>query len=560
MTSFVRTPQKGASLMIAWQCQQQKILVVGNNTIAASRVFSALEADAQVQLVGDKDTMCSELLVRISQGEITWLASEFDRMHLENANLAFVCLRDLEMATNIVTECKRQRVPVNVADMSELCDFFMTSTHRDQSLQVAVSTNGQASKLASRIRRQIASSLPTNIGAAIQRVGMLRRRIRESDPSDAASTRRMHWLAQICEYWSLDRLARLSDREMEGLLNVYNNDEGYESLDQALSSPDQIQLPVENIVSAESSTSRTGSITLVGSGPGDPSLLTVAALNAIKEADLVLADKIVPSEIIALVKCELKIARKFPGNADTAQNEFNQEALQAMLDGKRVVRLKQGGEFGYDFAYACEEEKSVLNDSLCLNSDPYLFGRGGEEVLFFREHNYEAKVIPGISSSTAAPLLCGIPLTHRGVASQFLVTTGTGAKNSSAPLPTYDSKRTDVFLMAIHRLTKLTEDLVRDQNYPADLPCAILERASCADQRIVYGTLGSICQVLDSVGGSRPPGLMVTGWAINVLKKDSSPREGVAQSLLEPSSANEFFKVDDSNRGILALHEPEGVC
>jgi uroporphyrin-III C-methyltransferase len=191
-------------------------------------------------------------------------------------------------------------------------------------------------------------------------------------------------------------------------------------------------------------------------------------------------------------------------------------------------------------------------------SDPYLFGRGGEEVLFFREHNYDVKVIPGISSSTAAPLLCGIPLTHRGVASQFLVTTGTGAKNSSAPLPTYDSKRTDVFLMAIHRLEKLTEDLIHDQKYPSELPCAILERASCADQRIVYGTLGSICQVLDSVGGSRPPGLMVVGWAINVLKKESSGLEGVANSFLELSTYAD--SKPNNTHDILALHEPEGVC
>jgi uroporphyrin-III C-methyltransferase len=237
-------------------------------------------------------------------------------------------------------------VPVNVADMSDLCDFFMTSTHRDQSLQVAVSTNGQASKLASRIRRQIASALPTNLGAAIQRVGLLRRRIRGSDPSDAASTRRMHWLAQICEYWSLDRLAALSDRDMEGLLNIYNNDEGYESLE----GTNPIMSPVPTAsrqpvnITTEITTPKIGSLTLVGSGPGDPSLLTVAAVNAINEADLVLADKIVPAEVIALVKCELQIARKFPGNADTAQNEFNQEALKAMGEGKKVVRLKQGGK------------------------------------------------------------------------------------------------------------------------------------------------------------------------------------------------------------------------
>ncbi|CAM0136456.1 uroporphyrin-III C-methyltransferase [Umbelopsis sp. WA50703] len=536
MASAIRQPQPGGSLMIAWQCQQQKILVVGNNTVAASRVFSALEADANVELVGDKATMCHELLVRIEQGQVAWIASEFEPSHVENADLAFVCIRDVSKARVIVSACKVAKVPVNVADISELCDFFMTSSHRDQSLQVAVSTNGKASKLSSRIRRQIAASLPPNIGTAVDRVGTLRKRIRSSDPSDAASARRMHWLAQVCEYWSLDRLACLSEQEMEGLLELYNNDEGYESLENnnrgLPSLMPAVNGDLDNMQVAPLPRATGGTLTLVGSGPGDPSLLTVAAMNAIKEADLVLADKIVPAEVIALVKCELKIARKFPGNADTAQEEFNQEALKALSQGKNVVRLKQG--------------------------DPYLFGRGGEEVLFFRSHNYECKVIPGISSSTAAPLLCGIPLTHRGVASQFLVTTGTGARNSSAPLPAYDSKRTDVFLMAVHRLKDLTEDLVRDQGYPSNLPCAILERASCSDQRVVHGTLASICQVLDSAGGSRPPGLMVTGWAINVLKKESEASEGVVKSFQEPMQ-NQAYHMKDS-KNILTLHDPEGVC
>jgi uroporphyrin-III C-methyltransferase len=170
MASAIRQPQPGGSLMIAWQCQQQKILVVGNNTVAASRVFSALEADANVELVGDKATMCHELLVRIEQGQVAWIASEFEPSHVENADLAFVCIRDVSKARVIVSACKVAKVPVNVADISELCDFFMTSSHRDQSLQVAVSTNGKASKLSSRIRRQIAASLQSTEWARSENV------------------------------------------------------------------------------------------------------------------------------------------------------------------------------------------------------------------------------------------------------------------------------------------------------------------------------------------------------------------------------------------------------
>jgi uroporphyrin-III C-methyltransferase len=187
-----------------------------------------------------------------------------------------------------------------------------------------------------------------------------------------------------------------------------------------------------------------------------------------------------------------------------------------------------------------------------------LFGRGGEEVLFFRKHGIVPRVIPGISSTVAAPLLAGIPLTHRSVASQFLVTTGTGASNSSAPLPTFDAHRTDVFLMAIHRLEALVSDLITKQNYPSDIPCAIIERASCKDQRVIWATLSTIVQALERNGGSRPPGLLVVGHAINVLKHENKGIEGVAANLMTESGLSieqDFVK----SSALLSLHDPESV-
>lgn len=512
--------------MVAFQLKGKKVLVVGTNTVAASRVLAVLEADGQVSLVGDRTRVCQELEYRITHDQISWAGAAFSPELLDDHDLVFVC--ESSDTENIVENCHRRRVFVNVTDSNDQCDFFMTSTHRDQSLQIAVSTNGQASKLSNRIRRHIAGSLPPRLGDAVRRVGLLRQKVRQSDPSAAARSRRMKWLAQICEYWSMDRLAQLSDRDMEDLLNAYHHDEGYESIDDPTRLvPLTLNLnPNPSTSASPSGRASQASITLVGAGPGDPDLLTMAARKAIDGADLVLADKIVPAGVVALVKCELRIARKFPGNADAAQEEFNCMALEALRQGKRVVRLKQG--------------------------DPFLFGRGGEEVLFFRKHGYTPRVLPGLSSAVAGPLLTGIPLTHRSVASQFLVTTGTGAKNSPAPLPTYEPCRTDVFLMAIHRLAALTADLITKQKYPADLPCAIIERASCSDQRIIWGTLDTIGDILDSAGGSRPPGLLVVGHAIHVLKSENHPDSGVTNTLLAESL--------DQGNSLLQLHDPEGVC
>lgn len=521
----VPIPQGGASLMLAFQGHNKNMLVIGDSGIAASRVLSCLEANAKVYLISNPEYMCSELKYRVKHQQVILLTPEFNTNILDKYrfDLGFICcstgpiLGQMSLES-IVQQFRQRAIPVNVSDHTQLCDFFMTSTYRDQSLQISVSTNGQASKLSNRIRRHIVSSLPPRLGEAVKKMGLLRKKIRESDPSAASSIRRMKWLAQICEYWSMDRLAQLSENDISGLLETYHHDEGYESLDS--------NSPSETV---------HGSIALVGAGTGDPGLLTLAAHQAIKEADLVLADKIVPAEIIDLVKCDLKIARKFPGNADAAQAEFNEMALKAIKQGKKVVRLKQG--------------------------DPYLFGRGGEEVLFFRKHNVIPRVIPGISSSVAAPLLAGIPLTHRSVASQFLVTTGTGAHNSSAPLPTYEKHRTDVFLMAIHRLEALINDLISSKNYPADVPCAIIERASCKDQRVIWSTLSNIVNVLERCGGSRPPGLLVVGHAVGVLKHKNKGLEGVVSNLMT-SSGNIIDKEDDgfmNGSNLLQLHDPECI-
>ncbi|KAF9582549.1 hypothetical protein BGW38_000074 [Lunasporangiospora selenospora] len=233
-----------------------------------------------------------------------------------------------------------------------------------------------------------------------------------------------------------------------------------------------------------------GQIKLIGAGPGDPDLLTMAAYKAITSwADIVLADKLVPKEILDLITCKLFVANKNKGCQASGQQELFERATEALQQGFKVVRLKQG--------------------------DPFIFGRGGEEYLFFRRLGYEASIVPGISSSIGGPLLANIPLTHRGVATQFLVCTGTGSHDTIPDMPTYDANRTTVFLMALHRLEALVEDL-KLAGYPDNLPLAIVERASSKDQRCIRATIGTVVQVVKEAG-YRPPGILVTGWACNAL-------------------------------------------
>ena len=254
--------------------------------------------------------------------------------------------------------------------------------------------------------------------------------------------------------------------------------------------------PIYLSMSAEMDTqgkkSNLGSVSLVGAGPGDPELLTVQAFNAIKRADLIISDRLVSPEILALADCELKIANKKPGCAEEAQEEINDWVIQGYMSGKRVVRLKIG--------------------------DPFLFGRAGEEIIEYRKHGIQPSVYPGLSSSYSAPLAANIPLTHRGVANQVLISTGYGVNLTTVDLPYYDPERTVVLLMAVGRITEIASNMTVNLGYPLQTPVCIVERATTPQQRTIYGTLETIGEVAVR-SNAKPPATIIIGNVVNVLQE-----------------------------------------
>ena len=154
--------------------------------------------------------------------------------------------------------------------------------------------------------------------------------------------------------------------------------------------------------------------------------------------------------------------------------------------------------------------------------DPFLYGRGGEEVLYFRSQGFEPIVIPGVSSALAGPCFAGIPVTQRGVAESLMICTGVGRKGKSVALPPYERSRTLVVLMGVARLEGLLKELKghKTQPYPRHLPIAIVERASSPDQRLIAATLDTIQGALESVevGELRSPGMIVIGWVVLALE------------------------------------------
>ncbi|KAJ6541669.1 uroporphyrin-III C-methyltransferase [Mycena capillaripes] len=540
--------QGGASLLLSFRLHNRGILILGSGPLAASRAFSALEADSAVTVIakGGISSACEELQWRAQQNQLSvldWDAlpqssaseedSSLDCYLSATREIRFVCITDTVLgdpqrrsrasAERIYRVCMARNITVNTTDMPDLCDFSFTATHRFEdpvsgartALQIGVTTNGQGCRLGSRLKREIVSLLPKEVGAAVDRVGAMRGLARpdavledESCEDSGMSTpnepvpprsptetevertsRRMKWVAQVSEYWPLSTLAAMSEQDMQEILT------GDYFTSPAVPSPVSPSLHGLDV-------RPKGRILLVGSGPGHPSLLTLATHTALTQlADLVLSDKLVPAAVLALIPktVQVRIAKKFPGNAEGAQTEMMEAAVEAAQRGLTVVRLKQG--------------------------DPVVYGRAGEEVLYFRAHGFESVVIPGVSSALAGPTFAGIPVTQRGVAEALAVCTGVGRKGKDVQLPGYERARTLVVLMGVARLPQVVAALLEQSEsarragavYPPHTPIAIVERASMPDQRVVVSTLRDIVTALDSVGEQRPPGIMVIGWAVLAL-------------------------------------------
>ena len=232
---------------------------------------------------------------------------------------------------------------------------------------------------------------------------------------------------------------------------------------------------------------------LVGAGPGDPELLTLAAVRALGNADLIVADFLVPDTIISrFVKRGTKVLvanNKIKGRAHEAQEELQQWTLEGLQQGLDVVRLKGG--------------------------DPFLYGRGGEEVQYFATRGYKSEVIPGVSSSMVAPLSMGIPVTTRGYADQFVVATLHGKRDSSPGVPSpYRPNRTVVFLMSVARIERLVMELT-EAGYPLDLGVSVAERATMPGQRHMHSTIGRLVEDVKAFGLQSPSVIAVGGTAGN---------------------------------------------
>ncbi len=237
-----------------------------------------------------------------------------------------------------------------------------------------------------------------------------------------------------------------------------------------------------------------GNVYLTGAGPGDVELLTLKAARVIKEADVVIYDRLANPEILKMAKdgCEFVYVGKEDGRHIMPQEEINEVIYQNSLKYENVVRLKGG--------------------------DPFVFGRGGEEAIYLQERGKTFEIIPGITSAVSAPAYAGIPVTHRGVAVSFRVVTGHESPNKKESQIPWDNFKTDdtiVFLMGLHNLPKISKKL-QEVGKPADYPCAVISRGTTKDQTVVVGTLEDIVQKSQGVP---TPALIIVGHVVELREQ-----------------------------------------
>ncbi|WP_433114962.1 uroporphyrinogen-III C-methyltransferase [Micromonospora sp. CA-246542] len=238
-----------------------------------------------------------------------------------------------------------------------------------------------------------------------------------------------------------------------------------------------------------------GRVALVGSGPGDPELITVKGWRLLTEADVVVADRLVPGLLLDELRPDVELvdASKIPYGPSRAQEEINQILVDRAMAGAAVVRLKGG--------------------------DPYVFGRGGEELLACAAAGVPVTVVPGVTSSIAAPAAAGIPVTHRGVAHEFTVVSGHVAPDSPASLVRWDAlaglRGTLVILMGLKNLAAITETLIA-HGRPPGTPAAVVQEATTGAQRVLRSTLGAVAADVDAAE-VRPPAVVVVGDVVGAL-------------------------------------------
>ncbi|EIS3745183.1 uroporphyrinogen-III C-methyltransferase [Aeromonas hydrophila] len=445
-------------LPIFCRLDNKPVLLVGGGEVAERKARLLLDAGAQLTVVAPE--LDPELAELAANGSIEWLAGEFAPQQLTGKWLVVAATDRREVNALVYQSANQARIFANVVDDPKRSSFIMPSIIDRSPLMVAISSGGKAPVLARLLREKLEALLPQHLGAVAAFAGSLRERVKARFAS--MGERRRFW---------------------ERLL-------GADRLGQALARGDSASANqlADSLFADESQTA--GEVVLVGAGPGDPGLLTLHALRQMQQADVVVYDRLVSDEVMALVRRDAKriFVGKQAGNHCVPQEGINQLLLDEAKKGQRVVRLKGG--------------------------DPFIFGRGGEELETLVGSGIGFQVVPGITAASGCAAYAGIPLTHRDHAQsvRFVTAHGKGgAQDLDWPLLARD-RQTLVFYMGLSSCATIREQLMA-HGKDGSTPVALIERGTQPSQRVIRGTLD---QLPELAMGVESPALIMVGSVVTL--------------------------------------------
>ncbi|ELQ6170773.1 uroporphyrinogen-III C-methyltransferase [Cronobacter dublinensis] len=447
-------------LPIFCQLRNRACLLVGGGDVAERKARLLLEAGATLTV--NALAFAPQFEAWAEQGMLTLAPGAFDARLLDECWLVIAATDDDEVNNAVSDAAEARRIFCNVVDAPKQASFIMPSIIDRSPLMVAVSSGGTSPVLARLLREKLEALLPQHLGKVAGYAGQLRRRVKQTFSS--MSERRRFWE----KFFVNDRLAQ----------SLANDDE-------------QAVTRITDTLLNEPLDDR-GEVVLVGAGPGDPGLLTIKGLQQIQQADIVVYDRLVSDDIMNLVRrdADRVFVGKRAGFHCVPQEEINQILLREAQRGKRVVRLKGG--------------------------DPFIFGRGGEELETLCEAGIPFSVVPGITAASGCSAYAGLPLTHRDYAQSVRLITG-HLKNGGE----FDwhnlaaEKQTLVFYMGLNQAAAIQEKLIEHGMDPA-MPVALVENGTSVKQRVVTAELtglGALAQQVES------PSLIIVGRVVALRDK-----------------------------------------
>lgn len=444
----------------------KRALVVGGGKVAEQKIKGLLDSGANVVVIAPDVTRLIEALY--AEGRISLIRRTYNHDDVDGYSIVIGATDDPEVQRRVFIDARERNIPVNVADEPALCSFYLGAVFGKGDLKVAVSTNGKSPTIGKIIRDRVASEFSTGYPEIVGKMGELRQDIRNSFP-DYESRKKVH------EQYVRSELERLG---------LYAEKKSFQ---------DRRTSDGTGAVAAgiDPGARSVGKVYLVGAGPGDPELITVKALRLLRSAEVVLYDALVGEEILseASSTAELIYVGKRAGMHCKNQSEINELLVEKAGSGKVVVRLKGG--------------------------DPFVFGRGGEELEALRAAGIDAEVVPGITAGTGVPAALGIPLTHRGESSSVLFITGHEDPHKPGEGVDWEALAhadTTVIYMGARRMDKIANRALGAGLHPST-PVAFIFGGTTQSQYVVTGTLDSICELAENAPANLP-GLIVIGETV----------------------------------------------